>query len=79
MRFVGDEVAAVAAESEERVEDALRLIEVEYEPLPFVVEMTRALDEGAPKVHEDWQLGRGAGNVRAGRRRGGLERGRRGN
>ena len=36
VRFVGDEVAAVAAESEEIAEDALRLIEVEYEPLPFV-------------------------------------------
>ena len=56
VRFVGDEVAAVAAESEERVEDALRLIEVEYEPLPFVMDMNHASDKGAPKVHEDGNL-----------------------
>jgi xanthine dehydrogenase YagR molybdenum-binding subunit len=42
LRFVGDEVAAVAAESEEIAEDALRLIEVQYEPLPF----TTGLDDG---------------------------------
>lgn len=35
LRFVGDEVAAVAAETEDIAEDALRLIEVEYEPLAF--------------------------------------------
>ena len=41
VRFVGEEVAAVAAESEDIAEDALRLIEVEYEPLPFVVDSRR--------------------------------------
>jgi xanthine dehydrogenase YagR molybdenum-binding subunit len=41
VRFVGDEVAALAADSEEIAEDALRLIAVEYEPLPFKV----ALDD----------------------------------
>ena len=56
VRFIGDEVAAVAAESEEAVEDALRLVKVEYEPLPFVVDMAKALDEDAPKVHEDGNL-----------------------
>lgn len=53
VRFVGDEVAAVAAESEELLEDALRLIKVEYEPLPFVVDMAAALEAGAPKVHKN--------------------------
>jgi CO/xanthine dehydrogenase Mo-binding subunit len=43
LRFNGDEVAAVAAESEEIAEDALRLIDVEFEPLPFAVD----LDHGA--------------------------------
>src|SRR4029450_7758919 len=43
VRFIGDEVAAVAADTEEIAEDALRLIEVEYEPLPFVVYLTAAL------------------------------------
>ncbi len=52
VRFVGDEVAAVAAESEEIAEDALRLIEVVYEPLPFVLEMERAIQPGAPLIHE---------------------------
>jgi xanthine dehydrogenase YagR molybdenum-binding subunit len=42
LRFVGDEVAAVAAHSEEVAEDALRLIEVQYESLPF----TTGLDDG---------------------------------
>ena len=56
VRFVGDEVAAVAAESEELVEDALRLIEVEYKPLDFIADMAHALDEDAPKVHEKGNL-----------------------
>lgn len=56
VRFVGDEVAAVAAESEELLEDALRLIEVSYEPLPFVTDPVRALEEGAPKIHENGNL-----------------------
>ena len=53
VRFVGDEVAAVTAESEELVEDALRLIEVEYESLDFIADMAHALDDGAPEIHEE--------------------------
>ncbi len=52
VRFVGEEVAAVAAESDEIAEDALRLIEVEYEPLPFVIDMKEALRPDAPPIHE---------------------------
>jgi CO/xanthine dehydrogenase Mo-binding subunit len=52
VRFVGDEVAAVAADSEEIAEDALRLIEVEYEPLPFVTDLEDALHQGAPKLRD---------------------------
>ncbi len=44
VRFVGDRVAAVAAESEEIAEEALRLIEVEYEPLPAILDARQALD-----------------------------------
>jgi len=51
LRFVGDEVAVVAAETIELAHDALRLIEVAYEPLPFVVDLAAALQPGAPKVH----------------------------
>ncbi|MDQ3702843.1 MAG: xanthine dehydrogenase family protein molybdopterin-binding subunit, partial [Chloroflexota bacterium] len=53
LRFAGEEVAAVAAESEVIAEDALRLIEVEYEPLPFVVNLEAALRPDAPKVREE--------------------------
>jgi len=56
VRFVGEEVAAVAADSEEIAEDALRLIEVEYEVLPFVVDPEAALRPGAPKLHDDGNL-----------------------
>jgi xanthine dehydrogenase YagR molybdenum-binding subunit len=52
VRFIGDEVAAVAADSEEIAEDALRLIEVEYEPLPFVVDLAAALQPGAPHLYQ---------------------------
>ncbi|HET6316494.1 MAG TPA: molybdopterin cofactor-binding domain-containing protein, partial [Chloroflexota bacterium] len=52
LRYVGDEVAAVAADSEEIAEDALRLIDAEYEPLPFVTDFRRALDPNAPKLRE---------------------------
>jgi xanthine dehydrogenase YagR molybdenum-binding subunit len=52
VRFVGDEVAVVAAESEEIADDALRLIEVSYQPLPFVVDTAAALQPGAPQLYE---------------------------
>lgn len=51
VRFVGDEVAVVAAESEAVAEDALRLIQVEYEVLPAVFEADAALQPDAPQVH----------------------------
>jgi xanthine dehydrogenase molybdenum-binding subunit len=50
VRHVGDEVAAVAADSEQIAEDALALIEVEYRPLPFVLDERRALEADAPSV-----------------------------
>jgi len=52
VRFVGEEVAAVAAETREQAEAALRLIRVDYEPLPGVLSVDDALAEGAPLVHE---------------------------
>ncbi|HEU5318310.1 MAG TPA: xanthine dehydrogenase family protein molybdopterin-binding subunit [Chloroflexota bacterium] len=52
LRFVGEEVAAVAADSEEIAEDALRLIDVEYDVLPFIADFTKALDPDAPALHE---------------------------
>ncbi len=53
VRYVGDEVAAVAAVSAEVAREALDLIAVEYEPLPVVADMTAALAEGAPLLHLD--------------------------
>ena len=53
VRYVGDEVAAVAAVDEDTAEEALELIKVEYEPLPAVFELDEAMQPGAPLVHED--------------------------
>ena len=52
-RYVGEGIAVVVADSRYLAEDARALIDVEYEPLPPVADMERALEEGAPLVHED--------------------------
>ena len=52
-RFVGEPVAAVVARDRYVAEDALELIDVEYEPLPAIVDPERALDAGAPILHEN--------------------------
>lgn len=57
VRFAGEEVAAVAATTEEIARDALDLIAVEYEELPALLTPEEALDEHAPGVHP------GRGNV----------------
>ncbi|MCZ6474421.1 MAG: xanthine dehydrogenase family protein molybdopterin-binding subunit [SAR324 cluster bacterium] len=56
VRFVGDEVAVVAAENPPAAEDALRLIHVEYDILPAVYDAAQALADDAPSVH-------GSGNL----------------
>jgi putative selenate reductase molybdopterin-binding subunit len=53
VRFVGDRVAFVAAESEAIAEKALELIEVEYEPLPAIFDPSQAMAEGAPQIHDE--------------------------
>ncbi len=53
VRFVGDRVAAVAARTPEIAEQALRLIEVEYEVLPAVFDPEEALKPGAPVIHDE--------------------------
>jgi putative selenate reductase molybdopterin-binding subunit len=53
VRFVGDRVAAVAAESRAIAEKALRLIEVEYDVLPAVLEIEQAMAPGAPVIHDE--------------------------
>src|ERR687883_581058 len=51
VRYVGEPVAAVAAEDEDTAEEALDLIEVEYEELPAVFTPELALLPDAPLVH----------------------------
>ena len=53
VRFVGEKVAAVAAESPEVAEEALLLIDVEYEELPSVFDPMEALEPGAPILHPE--------------------------
>jgi aerobic carbon-monoxide dehydrogenase large subunit len=50
--FTGDAIAVVVAESEEIARDAVDHVEVEYEPLPFVVDLEEAAKDGSPLVHE---------------------------
>lgn len=50
--FAGDRVAAVAATTKDIAEEALALIEMEYEPLPAVYDAREALQEGAPILHD---------------------------
>lgn len=52
LRYVGDEVAAVAAVNEETALAALKLIRVEYEELPSVYDPLEAMKPDAPAVHE---------------------------
>ncbi len=53
VRFVGEAVALVIANSRYLAEDARDLIEVDWEPLPAVVDFTRAAEPGQPLVHDD--------------------------
>jgi len=53
VRFVGDRVAFVAAESEEIANQAIRLIEVDYEPLPALLDPEQAMLPGAPLLHDE--------------------------
>ena len=57
-RYVGDAVAVVAATSRAAAEDAVELVEVEYEPLPAVVDVEAALLDGAPLVHDEFGTNR---------------------
>ena len=52
VRFIGEAIAGVAATDEDTAQDALELIEVEYEELPAVFDVEEAMKEGAPQVHD---------------------------
>ena len=52
-RYQGDPVAVVVAESRALAKDAAELVEVDYEPLPSIANVEKALEDGAPLVHDD--------------------------
>ena len=66
VRFAGDRVAYVVAETATQARDAAELVEVEYEPLPTVVELEDAAKPGAPKVWEECADGNVAFRLRFG-------------
>jgi CO/xanthine dehydrogenase Mo-binding subunit len=53
VKWTGEGVAAVVAETAEQARDALDLIEVDWEPLPAVVDAEKATQPGAPQLHEN--------------------------
>ena len=56
VRYAGDEVAAVAAVDERTAEEAVRLIEVDYEPLEPVLDVVAALSPDSPSIHDRGNL-----------------------
>ncbi len=60
VRYVGDEIAAVAAVDQATAQAAVDLIKVDYEELPAVFDMFEAMKEGAPQVHNEFP-----GNINA--------------
>ncbi len=67
VRYTGDGVAVAIAESNAIAKDALDLIEVDYEPLPAVTNQAKAMEPGAPQLHDSapgnlamhWRLANG--------------------
>lgn len=52
-RFVGDRVAFVVARTPAQARDAAELVHVDYEPLPAVVNVENAVEDGAPRLYDD--------------------------
>ena len=52
VRYYGDDVAVVIAENEVAAMQGVRALKVEYEELPFVLDVQKAMEEGAPQLHE---------------------------
>jgi len=53
VRYVGDAVAVVVAESAQQAADAVDLIEVDYDPMPATVDPEQATKAGAPQLHQE--------------------------
>jgi xanthine dehydrogenase YagR molybdenum-binding subunit len=68
--FQGDEIAAVAAVTEEQARDAIRLIKIDYEVLPHIATVPLAMSPGAPQAFKDGNIKEGeaqqAGDLDAG-------------
>jgi len=60
VRYIGDRVAAVAAETPEAADEALLLIDVDYEILPAVFDPMEAMNQSAPLLHDDMSAYDGA-------------------
>ena len=54
VRYYGDDVAAVVAEDEVAAAQAARKIRVEYEELPFVLDVQQAMEDGQPQLHKEF-------------------------
>src|SRR5918997_4790656 len=73
VKWTGEGVAAVVAETPEQAVDAVEVIQVDWEPLPTLVDAEQAMQPGAPQLHEnapnnvvfEWNVGDGAGTARA--------------
>ena len=59
VRFIGEKVAAVVGKTEDIAEEAVRLIEVDYEELPPILDPLEALERSAPLLHPNVQRYRG--------------------
>ncbi|PZW40015.1 carbon-monoxide dehydrogenase large subunit [Humitalea rosea] len=69
VRFVGDPVAFIVAETRAQAQDAAELVEIDYDPLPSITDTARAMDPDAPVIWDDqgradnlcvlWDSGRG--------------------
>ncbi|MEO5922439.1 MAG: xanthine dehydrogenase family protein molybdopterin-binding subunit [Bryobacteraceae bacterium] len=56
LRFTGEAVAAIAAVNRHVAEEAMALIQVDYEVLPFVLDVDKAMEDGAPEIHPGGNL-----------------------
>jgi CO/xanthine dehydrogenase Mo-binding subunit len=54
VRYIGEPIAAIAAESEDAAEEAAMLLDIEYEELPTVFDAQEAIQSGAPTLHEKY-------------------------
>ncbi len=63
VRYIGEPVVAIAAETEAQAQEAVELVKVEYEELPAVVDMMEALEDDAPLVHPDQHTYESDGHV----------------